>query len=204
MKQSKKLILLFPIVLWMFFTGAMAQTMWSLEDCIFYAYENNINIKQQALNSGYNDNILNQSKIQLAPNLNAGASHSYSFGRALDETTYRYTDNQTIISDNLNFSSSVTLFNGLQQLNTIQQNEFNLLSSLKDLEKLKNDISLLLASGYLQILFNIELLQVAKDQHDLTLQQVQRTDKLVNAGSLARGSLLEIQAQAAGEELNVI
>jgi outer membrane protein len=204
MKQSKKLILLFPIVLWMFFTGAMAQTLWSLEDCIFYAYENNINIKQQALNSEYNDNILNQSKIQLAPNLNAGASHSYSFGRALDQTTYRYKDNQTIMSDNLNISSSVTLFNGLQQYNTIQQNEFNLLSSLKDLEKLKNDISLLLASGYLQILFNKELLQVAKDQHDLTLQQVRRTDKLVSAGSLARGSLLEIQAQAAGEELNVI
>ena len=204
MKQSKKLILVFPIVLWMFFTGAMAQTLWSLEDCIFYAYENNINIKQQALNSEYSDNILNQSKIQLAPNLNAGANHSYSFGRALDETTYRYTDNQTTISDNLNISSSVTLFNGLQQLNTIQQNEFNLLSSLQDLEKLKNDISLFLASGYLQILFNIELLQVAKDQHDLTLQQVQRTDKLVSAGSLARGSLLEIQAQAAGEELNVI
>jgi outer membrane protein len=50
----------------------------------------------------------------------------------------------------------------------------------------------------------MELLQVSKDQHELTLQQVDRTSKLVDAGSLARGSLLEIQAQAAGEELNVI
>jgi len=204
MKQSKKLILLIPILLLMFFAGSSAQKIWSLEECIFYALDNNISIKQQVLNTNYTENLLDQSKIQMAPNLNAGANYGFAFGRALDQTTYRFTENQTIMSNNVNLSSSVTLFNGLQQRNTIQQNEFNLLASLKDLEKLKNDISLLLASGYLQILFNIELLQVSKDQHELTLQQVDRTSKLVDAGSLARGSLLEIQAQAAGEELNVI
>jgi len=204
MKQSKKLILLFPIFSLMFFTGSSAQKTWSLEDCIMYALENNISIKQQALNTNYSENLLDQSKIQMAPNLNAGANYGFAFGRALDQTTYRFKENQTIMSNNLNLSSSVTLFNGLQQRNTIQQNEFNLRASLQDLEKLKNDISLLLASGYLQILFNMELLQVSKDQHELTLQQVERTSKLVDAGSLARGSLLEIQAQAAGEELNVI
>jgi len=204
MKQSKKLILLFPVFSLMFFTGSSAQKTWSLEDCIMYALENNISIKQQALNTNYSENLLDQSKIQMAPNLNAGANYGFAFGRALDQTTYRFKENQTIMSNNLNLSSSVTLFNGLQQRNTIQQNEFNLRASLQDLEKLKNDISLLLASGYLQILFNMELLQVSKDQHELTLQQVERTSKLVDAGSLARGSLLEIQAQAAGEELNVI
>jgi outer membrane protein len=204
MKQSKKLILLFPILLMTFFASINAQNVWSLERCILYAFDNNINIKQQMLNTHYYQNLLNQSKVELAPNLNAGVNHGFSFGRALDQTTYEFKENQTIMSDNVNLSSSVSLFNGLQQLNTIQQNEFNLLASLQDLEKLKNDISLLLASAYLQILFNKELLQVAINQHDLTLQQVERTSKLVDAGSLARGSLLEIQAQAASEELNVI
>ncbi|MFC2112115.1 TolC family protein, partial [Bacteroidota bacterium] len=204
MKQSKKFKLLFLLLIMMFFARVQSQNIWSLEDCILYAIENNISIKQQVLSTNYNENLLDQSKIQLAPNLNAGAGYNYSIGRALDQTTYRYTDNQTTKSGNVNLSSSVTLFQGLQQLNTIQQNEFNLLASLQDLEKLKNDISLLLASGYLQILFNMELLQVAKNQHELTLQQVDRTSKLVDAGSLARGSLLEIQAQAAREELNVI
>lgn len=204
MKQSKKLIFLFPILFMMFFTGSRAQIVWTLEDCIMYAFDNNISIKQQVLTTQYNENLLNQSKVSLAPNLNAGASHGFSFGRALDPTTYRFKENQTIMTSNLNLTSSVTLFNGLQQMNTIQQNEFNLLAGLQDLEKLKNDISLLLASAYLQILFNRELLQVAINQHELTLQQVERTDKLVEAGSLARGSLLEIQAQAASEELNVI
>ncbi len=204
MKQSKKFILLFPILSMMFFAGIRAQNTWSLEDCIMYAFENNITIKQQTLNTQYNENLLNQSKVALAPNLNAGASHGFSFGRALDQTTYEFNENQTIMSSSVNLSSSVTLFKGLQQMNTIQQNEFNLMASLQDLEKLKNDISLLLASAYLQILFNRELLQIAVNQHDLTLQQIDRTAKLVEAGSLARGSLLEIQAQAASEELNMI
>jgi outer membrane protein len=204
MKQSKKLIFLFPIILLMFFSGAGAQKIWSLENCILYAFENNISIKQQVLNTQYNDNLLGQSKIALAPNLNASANHGFSFGYVLDPLTYRALENKSVMSNNLNVASSVTLFSGLQQYNTIQQNNFNLLASLQDLEKLKNDISLLLASGYLQILFNRELLQIAINQHELTLQQVERTAKLVEAGSLARGSLLEIQAQAASEELNVI
>jgi outer membrane protein len=188
----------------MIFTSAGAQKVWSLEDCIMYAYENNISIKQQVLNTRYNENMYKQSKVELAPNLNAGASHGYSFGYVLDPLTYTAVENQTIMSSNINISSSVTLFSGLRQKNSIQQNKFNLLAAQEDLEKLKNDISLFLASGYLQILFNRELLQVSINQHELTLQQVERTAKLVEAGSLARGSLLEIQAQAASEELNVI
>lgn len=204
MKQSKKFILLLPIFCLLFFTSGKAQIIWTLEDCILYAYENNINIQQQVLNTQYNDNLLKQSKINQLPNLNAGVNQSFLFGRSLDETTYRFTESQKTITSNVNVLSSVTLFQGLQQRHTIHQNEFNLMSSLQDLEKLKNDISMLLASGYLQILFNMELLEVAEIQHETTLQQVERTSKLVEAGSLARGSLLEIQAQAAGEELNVI
>lgn len=204
MKQSKKLILLLPILCLLFFNSSKAQQEWSLEDCILYAYENNISIQQQALTTQYNENLLKQSKFNQLPNLNAGLNHRYTWGRALDETTYRFTENQKSVQSGVNLASSVTVFQGLQQRNTIQQNEFNLMASLQDLEKLKNDISMLLAAGYLQILFNMELLDVAEITHETTLQQVERTAKLVEAGSLARGSLFEIQAQAAREELNVI
>jgi len=204
MKQSKKFILLLPILCLLFFTSSQAQEKWSLEDCILYAHDNNISIQQQALNTQYNENLLKQSKFDQLPNLNANLSHRYSWGRALDETTYRYTENQSSIQSGVNAGSAVTLFQGLQQRNTIKQNEFNLLASLQDLERLKNNISMLLASSYLQILFNMELLQVAEIQHETTLQQVERTSKLVEAGSLARGSLFEIQSQAAEEELKVI
>jgi len=195
------LLIVFSIFIIPFSQG---QEPWTLEKCILYAFENNISIKQQAINTEYNSNILDQSKIGLAPNLNAGVNHGWSFGRALDQTTYEFTEQESVMSTNVNVNSSVTLFNGLQQFNTIKQNEFNLMASLQDLEKLKNDISIFIASAYLQILFNRELLAVSQSQLETTQAQVDRTQKLVDAGSLALGSLLEIQAQAASEDLNVV
>lgn len=176
---------------------------WSLEDCINYAMENNITIKQTELNSQYNENTLNQSKMDRLPNLNASASYDHSFGRSVDFTTYEYTDDQT---DNIyaGFNSSTPIFQGFQIKNKIEKNNFNLLASIENTEKIKNDIALNIAAGYLQILFNQELLEVAKNQLKVTNQQVERTGKMVEAGKLAKGSALEIQAQYASEELNVI
>jgi outer membrane protein len=98
----------------------------------------------------------------------------------------------------------MTLFSGFQKLNTVRQNKTDLLASLQDLEKLKNDISLNIAAAYLQILFNNELLAIQKSQRAITQQQVDRTSKLVEAGSLPRGNLLEIQAQLATEDVQVV
>jgi outer membrane protein len=89
----------------------------------------------------------------------------------------------------------------LQQVNTIKQDNYKLLSDLEDVEDVKYTISLQVASSYLQILFDMELLDVAKNQLAITQAQVDRTKILVEAGSLAKGNLLEIQAQLANEEL---
>ncbi|MBE9510274.1 MAG: TolC family protein [Bacteroidetes bacterium] len=177
---------------------------WTLEECVLYAIEHNIQVKQQELAADVQQNALKQSKYNLAPSLNGGAGHSYSFGRALDESTYEFTENQTVMSDYFSLNSSVTLFNGFMNRKSIEQNRYNLQASIQDVEKIKNDISLNIALAYLQILLNKELLEVARNQYDITMEQIDRTSKLVAAGSLARGSLLEIQAQAASEELQVV
>jgi len=196
------IVLIFSILF--SFQSSGQQKKWSLEECISYAIKNNIQVKQQELNAEFNQNTLFQSRINALPTLNGAASHSYSFGRALDESTYRFTKDTTIQSNNFYISSSFTLFNGLQTQNTIRQNKYNLLVAQKDVEKIKNDISLSISLAYLQILLNKELLEVSKNQLDITKQQIKRTSQLVEAGSLARGSLLEIQAQAASEELSVV
>jgi outer membrane protein len=181
-----------------------AQQPWSLEDCIQYAMENNIQIKQTVLNTEYNENLLKQSRLSQIPNLNASTNYTYSWGRALDQTTYQFTQDQKINSLSLGVNSSMYLFNGFQKRNTILQNQLDLMASYEDVEKIKNDISLNIAAAYLSILFNKELLAVAHSQLEITGQQVERTRKMVDAGSLARGSFLEIQAQYASEELNLI
>jgi outer membrane protein len=177
---------------------------WTLEDCIKYAMENNILIKQTELNTQYNENTLKQSKLGQLPSLNINSGYNYSYGRALDETTYQFTNDQQINSISLSSTASAILFNGFQVRNTIEQNRLNLMASYEDVQKIKDDISLNIAAAYLQIMFNKELLLVAQNQTDITSQQVERTQKMVDAGKVARGSSLEIQAQLASEELNVV
>jgi outer membrane protein len=181
-----------------------AQQPWSLEDCIQYAMENNIQIKQSVLTTEYNENLLKQSKLGQIPNLEGSGRYTYSWGRALDQTTYQFTNNQQINSISMGLSSYANLFNGLRVRNTILQNKLDLMASYQDVEKVKNDISLNIAGAYLTIMFNQELVTVSQSQLDITGQQVERTRKMVDAGRLARGTFLEIQAQYASEELTLV
>jgi outer membrane protein len=199
-----RLTIIYSILCLFALSSVQAQQAWSLEDCIQHAMENNIQIKQSVLNTEYNENLLKQSKLGQIPNLNASGNYTFSWGRALDQTTYQFTEDQQINSISLGLSSSANLFNGLRVRNTILQNELNLMASYQDVEKIKNDISLNIAAAYLSIMFNKELLAVTENQLEITGQQVERTGKMVDAGKLARGNYLELQAQYASEELNLV
>jgi outer membrane protein len=178
------------------------QEPWSLEQCIEYALDNNINIKQQKLNVKINQNQLTRATLNAYPNLNASANHNYSFGRAIDYGTN--TVSQDMEATSFSINSSVTLFSGFQIINTIRQEDLNLLASLSDVEKLKNSIALNIAAAYLQILFSQEILETTKKQKELTELQLERTQQFVKAGSLPEGNLLEIEAQLATDELQLV
>jgi outer membrane protein len=175
-----------------------SQKHWSLEQCINYALENNIQLKQQELNVKVNENQLTRAKFSSFPNLNANGEHNYSFVRNTN------IDRKDIQSTNMSVSSQVTLFNGFQILNTQRQEAINLMASLSDVEKVKNSIALNISAAYLQILFSQELLATAIKQKELTELQIKRTSQLVKAGSLPEGNLLEIEAQLASDELQVV
>jgi outer membrane protein len=179
------------------------QKVWSLEDCIIYAVDNNIQIKQQVIQTEFQKNSLDLSKLKLLPSVNGTASQNYSFGRSLDQTTYTYKQ-QNIQSNNFYVGGSLNLFNGLQNYNAIKKNEYTLLAGEQDLQNIKDNIALSVALDYLQILLNKELVSATSDQLQITLQQIDKTKKLVDAGSTARGTLLEIESQSAQEELQLI
>lgn len=181
----------------------VAQKLWSLEECVAYAYENNIQIKQSYLGVESADLSLEQSKINLAPTFNASLSQNYRWGRTPSPQTNVYSNQQSQQSY-FGLNSDLTLFNGMQQVNNIRQKQFEYLAAKYDSDKIKNDMSLNIAAGYLQILFNIELVNNAQRQLDISNQQLERTSKQVEAGAVARGSLFDIQAQAASDEANLI
>jgi outer membrane protein len=175
---------------------------WSLEDCINYALTNNIQVKQAELNTKLADVNLFQSEGNLLPSINANASHSYNIGRTVDRFTNEFADSK-VLSQNLSVSADITLFSGMQNINSIKQNRYNYMAAKFDSDKMRNDISLNVATAYLQVLFSMELLQNATNQVGITTAVVDRTKKMFEAGSTAKGTLLDIQAQLASEELNV-
>lgn len=205
MYRIKSLVycLLFTVMIFSGVKEARGQESWSLERCINYALENNIMIKQQELNTTINENSLIQARMNRLPSLNANTQQSFNFGRTLDFQTNTYIDRNTR-SFSANTSTQLTLFNGFQITNNIRQSDLDLMASLADLDKLKNDVSLNIASAYLQILFSKELVDIAENQLDITRQQVERTGRLVEAGSLPQGNLLEIKAQEASDNLRVV
>lgn len=181
---------------------AQDKELWSLEKCIDYALENNIQVKRQELQTEITEKNYTQSFFNFTPTFNAGIEHSLSSGRVLNtDEVYRWENTQQTYGS-MGVRSELTLFNGLQNFNTVRQNRFSYLSSKQDLEKAKNDIVLQIMNYYLQVLFDEEILEVAKSQYDVTLLQVEKTKKLVEVGNVAMGQLYEIQAQAATEKLN--
>ena len=182
---------------------ANAQDTWTLQQCVDYAVKNNIQIKQSMLTTELAKTDLTQSQATVLPNLNANASNYYNYGKTIDQFTNSFAT-EKVRSDRYSLQANVTLFNGLQAYNTIKQNQLNLAASKYDAEKMVNDISLYVASAYLQILFSMELLDIANQQVLLTQAQVGRTKKLVDAGSVAKGNLLNIESQAANEEVQVV
>jgi outer membrane protein len=96
------------------------------------------------------------------------------------------------------------VFNGLQYYNAIQKNKYLVLASQQDLQNISDNVALNVALSYLQILLNKELVTANQNQLDISLQQIEKTRKMVDAGSVAKGNLLEIESQAAQEELSLI
>ncbi|MFO7659129.1 MAG: TolC family protein [Bacteroidales bacterium] len=199
--MKKILFLLLPLFS-LTLANVHAQKAWSLEECIDYALQNNLQIKRQQLAADVAEADLIQSKYALLPNLNARFSHNLSSGRALNTETYTW-ENRSQQDGSLGAGSDLTLFNGLQNFNAIKRNRFDLMRDLANVDKIKNDISLNIATFYLQILFAYELLDLAKNQKAVTLQQTERVAKLVEVGNKAKGELLEIKAQLANDNLNV-
>jgi outer membrane protein len=180
-----------------------AQKIWSLKECIDHALKNNLQVKQNELNTELSRNRLEQSVAATLPSVNGNASHTYNYGRTIDPFTNVFVD-QRVQNNGFSLSSSMTLFDGFQLQNTIRQSYHDYKASQYDVTKMKNDIALSVVNAYLQILFSKELVSTSRNQLEISVNQVDRTRKLVESGSLARGSLLDAEALAATEELKLI
>ncbi len=200
----KYLISLIFITLCSFQSIAQDVKQWTLQQCVDYALTNNLSVKRSELNLQTSQVNQRQARYNMLPNANANGSYGFSWGRSIDPTTNLFVDNQRIVSSNASLSSSLVLFNGLRIQNTIKQNNYAVEASELTLEDTKNTVIFDVITFYTNALFARELYENAKKQLESNLQQVELTEKRVNAGALPRASLLDLLAQKATNELNVV
>lgn len=195
---------IFVIAATMVSMSVFSQQKWSLERCINYAKENNLQIKQQKLQVAQAENNLAESKMGYVPSLNASINHSMSWGRSVNLNDLAIIENDLSQSTSMNISSSIALFEGLQKHNRVKSNKKQVEIAYTNIEKLQNEISLSIVRSYLQVLLSMEMESTALESYNSVAAQVERTRELVEAGSQAYSSLLEIQAQLANEKVQLI
>ncbi|MCI5581432.1 MAG: TolC family protein [Phocaeicola plebeius] len=181
---------------------ASAQQAWDLRQCIDYAIEHNLTIKQQEENRHQSEVDLNTAQWSRLPNLNGSASHSFNFGRSLQaDNTY-----QSINTQNTNFSlnTSVPLFTGLQIPHNIALQKLNLKAATEDLQKAKDDISLQIASLYLQVLYNQELALIARQQVALSQEMLEQKKAYLDNGKASEAEWYEAKSRVAQDELSAV
>lgn len=181
---------------------ASAQT-WSLDSCIAYAFEKNLAVQLSAENVGLSE--LNETGAlgAMLPSLNAQGSHGYNWGQRIDPFTNQFASSR-IQSNNFGIATSVNLFSGLRQVNTLKQAGLNTETAKWNYEKMRNDVALNVASAYLAVIINKEFMDIARRTLDGTERQVKRMEKLVAAGQMAVSNLNDMQAQLASDNASFV
>ena len=177
---------------------------WTLRECVEYALANNLTVKRSELSLELSSIDKRQAKLALLPSANSFASYGYNWGRGIDPVTNDFISSQRNGYMSVGASSDLAIFNGFRLQNTIRQTATEFEASEEDLAKTRNDVSLNVVSLFVNVVFNKELLENARLQLSSSQQQLERTRKLVAAGSLPKSDELNLEAQVATNELNMI
>ena len=174
-------------------TAAFAQPhSWTLQECVEHALENNITVKQSGLNVEQKEIAVNTAEGRRLPGVQASGSQNFSFGRGLTaDNTYA---NTNTTSTSFQLGSEVPIFQGFDINNGIKLSKLELAAATADLDKAKDDIRVAVAQGYVQILYNKEILQVARNQVSMDEQQLERIEAMMQNG---KASAAEVSAQQA-------
>ena len=199
----KKNVFLSLLILVITSSSLLAQETWSLEKCIDHAWQNNLGIKQSQIAIKNAELTEKGSKLNRYPSVNASGNYGYQFGRTIDPTTNGFISTN-VGFNNLSINANATLYNGGRLNNLLEQSQIDMQAAQADMMQTKNDIGLAVATAYLNVLFAEEQLANAQKRSELTKSQLDQTDKLIKAGSLPQNDRLDILAQMALDNQNIV
>ncbi len=180
-----------------------AQDKWGLRRCVEYAWQNNISIRQQELQSKMAQLSEDQARRLALPNANFSTNLGLQFGRSVDPTTNQFTTTQ-LLFQGINLNADIVIFNWHRVKNSLVAARLNSRAAAANVEKVRNDIALSVATAYLQALLNREQIGVASIQFEQTKNQLEATRRRVNAGTLPELNAVELEAQLARDSTAII
>ena len=197
---STKTSVLMAIVL-LSFLGNAQDKKWTLQEAVNHALEHNISVQQSNNTLLGNEQDIKAAKGQFLPSVSGSAGHNLTLGNA-QLFPGQFVD-RTANSTNIGIGANQTVFNGFRTTNLYKQSQLNLEASELELARIKDDISLNVVNGYLNILFNKENLEIAKSQYDFTKKQLEQVKQLVEAGVQPRANIFDTEATLSTDLQNV-
>ena len=201
--MKKTLISVLVFLLFATIINAQNTKVWSLQNCIDYANEHNLEIQMQKTNIEKQEVVLNTAKNRRLPNLSANASQSFSFGRSASGFDNTYQDRN---SSSTQWSASTTtpIFTGFMITNEIEAAKIDLQAIAAELEKVKENMEINITAMYLQVLYSKEILAIANKQVELSREQLERMKKLLENERASEAQIYEVEAQIANDELSIV
>ncbi len=177
------------------------KTVWSIQDCMEYAIENNLQIQQQQFDLQDADINEKDAKNAFLPDLNGSADNGWNFG--FSRNINGVLSEQNTRGSSYSLVSNIPIYNGKRNYNRVQRAKLQKIANQYNIERLKDDIRINIANSYLQILLQQENLNVLNAQNNITLEQIKRTQQLIDAGNLPEGDVLQLKATAAENLQNI-
>ncbi|MDD2438163.1 MAG: TolC family protein [Massilibacteroides sp.] len=188
------LLLLFPLLL----NAQEKPEKWTLNACLNYALEHNIQVKKSMVNflSGKEDYL--QAKAQLFPSLSASSSHNFANYPSSN------TDDNNSYTGSYGLNASLKLFDGGRRLNAIKQEELQTQASQLDVEQSEDDIRIALIQAYMQVLYAYESVKINQNTVEVSKAQLNRSEELYKAGSISKVDLSQIESQYSTDKYQLV
>ncbi|MFT0714055.1 TolC family protein [Flagellimonas lutimaris] len=187
------------LLLFIAFIG-VSQEVWTLEECVDYAIEHNLQVKNTSYNNESSRESYRQSVRDLLPSVNGSTDYSIRYGRSADPQTNDFVNTQ-FFSNNYSLNANLDLFRGFQKLNTIRASKFIYKATQEDILQEKFLLAFRVMSAYYDIKFfeglvanSLEQLEISQGNYDLVKKQVE-------LGLMAGADLYEAESNLLGDKL---
>lgn len=181
--------------------GLQAQKVWTLDECINYALEHNLDLQKSQLARQQAEYQYKMSQNAWLPTLNANAGEYLGFGQSPSYTGIYVSDNSSSASFGANLS--LPLFQGLNLYNTAKADALNLQATEMDRKAAQLNLKLNVIGFYMQVLYGKEQVEIARRQVELSNEQLEKTQQLFENGRIAEADVYESQAQLATDQANL-